>query len=123
MGNLKFNPIRHAKCCNNQFVYFSSFVAVKNLLRDIVSQLLITSTSDLDFTYENHSENCDNMQVRNGTYYSTGIPTTVTNLAKDYAEKASSVNWTHFLDVLLGKLSLIVKAGCRQSFNDLCSFV
>ena len=75
---------------------------MKNLLRDIVSQLLITSAiSGRGCTDETQSvpNNCDNVQVQNGP-----VTTTITNLAKEYAEKASSDKWAHFLDVLLGKL-------------------
>ena len=80
---------------------------MKNLLRDIVSQLLITSAiSSLACTDEDQSvsNNCDNVQLQNGP-----VTTTITNLAKEYAEKASSDQWTHFLDILLGSLISLLR--------------
>ena len=61
----------------------ASFTAVKNLLKEIVSERLTTSSK-------------------------SGIET-VTGLAKDYAEKASSDDWTQFLDVMLGSLILLLR--------------
>ena len=61
----------------------ASFTAVKNLLKEIVSERLTTSNK-------------------------SGIDT-VTGLAKEYAEKASSEDWTHFLDIMLGSLMLLLR--------------
>ena len=61
----------------------ASFIAVKNLLKEIVSERLTTSNK-------------------------SGIDT-VTGLAKEYAEKASSEDWTKFLDVMLGSLILLLR--------------
>ena len=61
----------------------ASFLAVKNLLKVVVSERLTTSNK-------------------------SGIDT-VTGLAKEYAEKASSEEWTGFLDVMLGSLMLLLR--------------
>ena len=61
----------------------ASFIAVKNLIREIVSDRLpSTNKSGID---------------------------TVTGLAKDFAEKASSEEWTELLDIMLGSLMLLLR--------------
>ena len=61
----------------------ASFIAVKNLIKEIVSDRLPTSNK-------------------------SGIDT-VTGLAKDYAEKASGEDWTELLDIMLGSLMLLLR--------------
>ena len=61
----------------------ASFIAVKHLIREIVSDRLPSSNK-------------------------SGIDT-VTGLAKDYAEKASGEEWTELLNIMLGSLMLLLR--------------
>ena len=96
----------------------ASFLAVKNLLKDIVVQLIATNAPSKSNTTNttapslpvDHHKTTDSKDVQEKTDGSIGVLNgstlrTLSSLGKDYAESASSQEWTNFLNVLLGRYS------------------